>query len=131
HHENAVQIEWLTSQLEIEIHAHGVSQDLANEPILQVPQITHADPCHGKVLSQLGANCFNDFAPVRTRAYQVAWLSQRHTSPWWSDDRNPLVRGEYGMLVLVNEAFVRRDDATGIAFEQGCEAVDVVRAGRQ
>src|ERR687883_428639 len=91
----------------------------------------HTDTCHCKVFGQLGTDCFDDFAPARTRAYQAERLGQRHTSPWWGDDVNPLVRSKDGALVLVNEAFVRCDDATTIAFHQGREALDVVRAGRQ
>ena len=70
--------------MEIEKHAHSVGQDLANESILQVPQITHTDPRHCKVLSQLGPNGFDNFALMGTRSYQGARLSRRHTRPRFS-----------------------------------------------
>jgi hypothetical protein len=44
---------------------------------------------------------------------------------------NPLVLREDGMLILIHEAFVRREDTTGIAFHQGRETLDVVGAGCQ
>ena len=99
------------SSLEIEKHAHGMGQDLANKPILEVPQIMHADTRYGKVLGELEADRFDDFAPASPCAYQAEWLGQRHTRPWRGDDVHPLVLRESGVLVLVNEAFVRGDEA--------------------
>ena len=47
------------------------------------------------------------------------------------DHVNPLIFREYAVPVLVNEVFVRCDKATGVAFDQGCKALDVVGAGGQ
>jgi hypothetical protein len=42
-----------------------------------------------------------------------------------------LILGEEGGLVLVNEPFVCREDATRVAVHQGRETLDVMRAGCQ
>ena len=44
---------------------------------------------------------------------------------------NPLVLREDGVLVLVNEPFVCREDATGVACHQRREPLDVMGAGCQ
>jgi hypothetical protein len=131
HGENAVQIEWLTPHLEIEKHPNGVGQYLAHEPMLEVPQIMHADTRHRKVLGQLRPDCFDDFTPAGTRAHQAERLGRRHPRSWWGHNVNALMLCQHGVLILVNEPFVCRNQATGIAFHQGIEELDTMGAGRQ
>jgi hypothetical protein len=96
-----------------------------------VPQITHANrrPC--TVLGQLGAPSCDDVAPPRTRTPHAGGLGQRPTRPWWADDVHPLVRRASSLLVLVKDAFGRRDHAAGIAVHHSREARAGGGAGRQ
>jgi hypothetical protein len=44
---------------------------------------------------------------------------------------HPLVLREDGLLLVVHEAFVRREEASSIAVHQGREVLVVAGAGRQ
>ena len=67
---------------------------------------------------------------AHARTKQSGWVSVIRARGG-GHDLNPLVLRESGVLVLVNEAFVRRDEASGITVHQGREALDVVGASRQ
>jgi len=60
--QQAVQVERRTSELEIEKHADRMREHFANQPMLEMPEVTHANAFHGEAFGQMGADCFDTFA---------------------------------------------------------------------
>lgn len=67
-----------------------MSQDFTNEPMLIVPEVSHADAANGEAFGQLGTKSFNAFAPILANLRELKRMGLRHILADGSDDGHRL-----------------------------------------
>lgn len=101
-----IQIQGRTTKGQIEQDGDRMGQDFADEPMLIVPQITHADARHRKAFRQLRTDRVDPLPPARTGRPHLGTMGTAPAVARRCNDDDPVPFGEQGVADGINEACV-------------------------
>jgi hypothetical protein len=126
----AIQIQWFASELEIEQDCDGVSENLTNQAMLRMPEIAHPNARDSKALSELRTDRLNNLAPPTTNTQPGAGLGPGHILACWHDALDALPLDIERLAERIPEAFIGRYQACK-AFDQRARVIDIVWARQE
>ena len=126
----AIEIEWGAMALEVQKDPYGMGQDFADQAMLKMPQIMHAQASNGEALGQMRAHGFYALAPTGTELKQLGTVGRGHPFTWSSDDEDAMALGQQVLSEGINKPFVSRDQPDK-ASDQVVQQLDVMRASGQ
>src|SRR6266853_5800848 len=110
-----IQIQRLTSELEIQKYNHGVSQYLTNQAMLIMPQVVDTNPPHPEAFREMRAYGLNQLTPAGTRFDQLCGVEGGlHIFLAGSHHVDALFRSEVLLELKRNKTFVGRRDPAKI-----------------
>ena len=95
--------------LEVEKDPYGMSQDFADQTMLKMPQIMHAQAGDGKALGQMRAHGFYSLAQTGTELEQRGTMGRGHPFAWGGYDEDTMPLGQQGLAKGIDKAFVGGD----------------------
>lgn len=107
-----------------------MSQDFANQPMLEGPEVMHANAGHGKALGQVRAHCFDPLAQTGTELKEERTVRRYHALPRRRHHTLSVPVRQDSLTASVEKAFIGRYQPRK-ALDQVGQQAKVMRSGRQ